>query len=121
MLNFGVYDPGAASAGKSTATITLKCLVGLLPSFNVTLSAGNSGSYAVRKMTEGGDTLSYNLYTDSNDTMIWGDGNGGTSTDNYDGLISLGGTQFTVYGAVPHGQYPATGNFTDSITVTVTY
>lgn len=121
LLNFGVYDPGATAAGKSTATITLKCLVGLLPSFSVALSAGNSGSYAVRKMMNGGDALNYNLYTDSNATMIWGDGNGGTSTDNYDGLISLGSTQFTIYGAVPHGQYPATGNFTDSIMVTVTY
>jgi spore coat protein U-like protein len=95
-LNFGVYDPGAGSADKSTATISLQCTVGLLPSFTVALSAGNSASYSARRMTTGSDALRYNLYTDSNDTMIWGDGSGATSTDSFDGIISLGATNFTV-------------------------
>ena len=120
-LNFGIYDPSAGAADKSTATISLQCTIGLLPSFSVALSTGGSGSYTMRRMTNGGDALNYNLYTDPNGTMIWGDGSGGTSIDSFDGLISLGTTTFTVYGAVPQGQYSAPGAFADTITVTVTY
>jgi spore coat protein U-like protein len=72
-------------------------------------------------MANGTDMLSYNLYTDAGHTMIWGDGSGGTSTNSFGGLISLGSTSFTVYGRVPKGQYPMPGSFTDTITVTVTY
>ncbi|HEY1836877.1 MAG TPA: spore coat U domain-containing protein [Rhizomicrobium sp.] len=120
-LNFGVYDPGAASANTSMATITLQCAVGLLPSFSVALSPGGSGSYAMRRMTNGSAVLSYNFYTDPNDTVVWGDGSGTTSTDSSSGLLSLGATSFTVYGSVPRGQYPAPGSFADEIMVTVTY
>jgi spore coat protein U-like protein len=120
-LSFGVYDPGSASSIKSTGTVTVECLVGVLPSFTIALSAGNSGSYAVRQMSNGSDRLNYNLYTDSNHTVVWGDGTGATSTDSFAGLISLLSTNFTVYGRVPHAQYPAPGTFTDTITVTVTY
>jgi spore coat protein U-like protein len=120
-LNFGVYDPEAASSDKSTGTITLQCTIGLLPSFNVALSTGGSGSYAMRQLANGSSVLAYNLYADSSHTMVWGDGTGGTTMDSFSGLISLGATNFTVYGRAPKGQYPAPGSFTDTITVTVTY
>lgn len=120
-LNFGVYDSGAAMSTRSTGTITLQCLVGLLPSFTVALSTGGSNDFGTRKMSNGGDTLSYNLYTDSNHMVVWGDGTAGTSTQTFDGLLSLGSTNFTVYGRAPEGQYPAPGSYADTITVTVTY
>jgi spore coat protein U-like protein len=120
-VNFGVYDPGAASSTKSMGTVAVQCTIGILPSFQVALSTGGSGSYATRKMSNGTDRLSYNLYTDAGRTIIWGDGSGGTSINSFGGLISLGSTSFTVYGKAPKGQYPAPGSFTDTITVTVTY
>jgi spore coat protein U-like protein len=120
-LDFGVYDPGATSSTKSTGKVTVQCLVGVLPSFSVALSTGNSGSYATRQMANGTDRLDYNLYTDSNHTMVWGDGTGTTSTASFSGLISLLSTSFVVYGRMPRAQYPAPGTFTDTITVTVTY
>lgn len=120
-LSFGVYDPGAAMSTRSTGTIAVECLVGLLPSFSVSLSTGGSNDFGTRKMSNGSDTLSYNLYTDSNHMMIWGDGTGGTSTKTFDGLLSLLSTNFTVYGRAPKGQYPAPGGYSDTIIVTVTY
>jgi spore coat protein U-like protein len=96
-------------------------LVGLLPSFTVALSAGNSNDFTTRTMSNGSNTLAYNLYVDSNRMMIWGDGTGGTSTQTFSGLLSLLSTSFTVYGRAPKSQYPAPGSYTDTITVTVTY
>lgn len=120
-LNFGVYDPGAATSTRSTGAITLQCLVGLLPSFTVAISAGGSNDFSAREMSNGGGTLSYNLYVDSQHMMVWGDGTAGTSTQSFSGLLSLGSTNFTIYGRAPKGQYPAPGNYTDTIIVTVTY
>lgn len=120
-LNFGVYDPGAESSDNSTATISLQCAIGLLPSFTVALSTGDSGSYSPRRMLNGSSTLSYNLYIDQRHMVVWGDGTGATSTESFDSLLSLGGTNFTVYGSAPPGQYATPGTFADTITVTVTY
>jgi spore coat protein U-like protein len=120
-LDFGVYDPGSSMATKSNATVTLQCLVGLLPSFTVALSPGGSGNYSQRAMSQGGNALLYNIYVDPNGTMVWGDGSGATSTKSFSGLLSLGATNFTAYGIAPKGQYVAPGNFSDTITVTVTY
>ena len=67
-------------------SVAVQCTIGILPSFQVALSTGGSGSYATRKMSNGTDTLSYNLYTDAGHTIIWGDGSGGTSTNSFGGL-----------------------------------
>jgi hypothetical protein len=45
----------------------------------------------------------------------------GRDGQNFDASLSLGSTKFTVYGSGPRGQYPAAGNFSDTIAVTVTY
>jgi spore coat protein U-like protein len=120
-LSFGTYDPGAATSPRSTGAVTVQCLVGLLPSFTVALSAGGSNDFTMRTMSNGSNRLAYNLYVDSNRMMIWGDGTGGTSTQSFSGLLSLLSTSFTVYGRAPKSQYAAPGSYTDTITVTVTY
>lgn len=120
-VSFGTYDPGAASPTQSMGTVKVQCTVGLLPSFSVALSAGSSQNFAQRTMKNGSDALAYNLYVDPNGMSVWGDGTGATVTQSFDSLLSLGSTKFTVYGSAPSGQYPAAGNFSDTITVTVTY
>ena len=124
-VNFGVYDPSSASATDANGSITIECgILGidLLPSFTVGLSAGQAASYAPRKMASGPSSLSYNLYTTASHAIVWGDGTGGTSTNAFDGLISLlASTSLTVYGSIPVGQYVSSGSYTDTIVVTVTY
>ena len=71
-------------------------------------------------MTSGSNLLSYNLYTDSARTSVWGDGTGSTNTI---GGTGTGGSQaVTVYGRVSLGQtgVPA-GSYADTVAVTITY
>lgn len=120
LLDFGVYDPGAAGNAASTGGVSVQCGIGILPAFSVSLSKG-SGSYAQRTLTNGADRLNYNLYADGGHTMVWGDGTGGTVTQSLTGIITLGATTYTVYGLVGGGQHPAPGGYGDTITVTVTF
>ena len=119
-LDFGVYDPGAAGPTLSTASVTIRCGVGILPAFSVGLSTGN-GSYAQRALRNGTETLGYNLYADAAHMTVWGDGTGGTVTQDLTGLITLGATSYTVYGLADAGQHPGAGPYTDTITVMVNF
>ena len=59
--------------------MSVRCTNGT--AFTVALDAGTTsgGTLAQRLMSNGsGSKVQYNLYTDSADTHIWGDGNGGT-------------------------------------------
>lgn len=94
--------------------------MGILPTFNVALSKGG-GSYAQRTMTKGADRLEYNLYTDAAHMMVWGDGTSGTVVQSLTGFITLGATNYTVYGLMAAGQYPVAGTYDDTITVTVNF
>jgi spore coat protein U-like protein len=122
-LNFGVYDSTTASPNRANATITVSCTipVDLLTDFTLKLSTGNAASYAPRKMASGTPQLSYNLYTSSGYSTVWGDGTGGTAYLNYGSVLALFSQQFTVYGQVPIGQYVAAGTYSDTIIVTMEY
>jgi spore coat protein U-like protein len=120
VLDFGVYDPGAAADTASTGSVSVQCGIGVLPAFAVSLSKG-SGSYAQRTMVNGANLLNYNLYADSGHMTVWGDGTNGTVTQSLTGIIALGATTYTVYGLVGGGQRPAPGGYSDTITVTVTF
>jgi spore coat protein U-like protein len=119
-LDFGVYDPAAGTPVSATGTVAVRCGIGVLPAFAVVLSKGG-GSYEQRTMTKGADRLDYNLYADAAHMMIWGDGTSGTIVQSLTGIITLGTTDYTVYGLIAAGQYPAPGAYGDTITVTVNF
>ena len=124
-VNFGVYNPLSGTPNDATGTVTVNCdaLAGLFESWTVALSTGSSGSYASRKLHSGASVLTYNLYTNSARTTIWGDGTGGTSVvgDNQTLVIGSNTVNYTAYGRVAAGQDKAAGTYTDVITVTLTY
>jgi spore coat protein U-like protein len=67
-------------------------------------------------MSNGVNTLSYNLYADAAYSEIWGDGSGGT--------VSVSGnasSRFTVYGMIPDQAPPAPGVYTDNLVITISY
>jgi spore coat protein U-like protein len=125
-VNFGTYNPLSGSAAQSTGTVTVDCqvlLIGLFVSWTVTLSTGSSGSYVARRLQSGANVLSYNLYTDAARTSVWGDGTNGTSVVSANPFLIVGSNtvNYTVYGSIPAAQDRPAGNYTDTLTVTMTY
>ena len=121
-LNFGNYIP--TSAGTANTSVKISCgLLGLdlLPNFTIALSAGNAATPSGRYLAMSGSHLDYNIYADPGFAKIWGDGSGGSITQSFAGVLSLGTITFTGYGRIPAGQYVAAGPYTDAITVTVSY
>jgi spore coat protein U-like protein len=122
-VGFGIYDPFSSSPADSTGTVTVTCFGLLGGIFEVSLSTGQSGTYSARTMASGGNSLNYNLYTNSSRTSIWGDGTGGTLLQSVNCvLVCLGiPNNLTVYGRIPARQDVPAGAYGDSITVTVNF
>lgn len=119
---FGVYDPSVPTALTSTGTISVSCtLVTNATSVAIDLSSGTSGSFSTRTLSNGIDILNYNLFQDIAQTMIWGDGTGGSTE--FSGKVTPGRPTLTatVYGLLPASQDVGAGSFLDTITVTVNY
>ncbi len=116
-LNFGNQGILAANVDQSS-TLQVTC-TNTTP-YNVGLDAGTGAgaTVAARKMTSGGATVNYSLYSDSAHTTVWG------TTVGTDTVAATGngtGQGYTVYGRVPPQTTPAPGTYSDTVTVTVTY
>ena len=125
---FGSYNPLAFGNTDSTGSVRVQCggVAGLLIPFNLAISAGGGGSYAGRRMSSGGNTLSYNLYTDASYATIWGDGSAASQIVSSGVTLDVAGLSpaqtFWVYGRIPGRQLTAVpGSYADTINVTLTY
>jgi spore coat protein U-like protein len=116
-LNFGTSGVIAANVDQ-TSTLAVQC-TNTTP-YNIGLDAGTGtgATVAARKMTNGANTITYSLYSDTGRTTVWGN-TIGTNTVTATG--SGASQPFTVYGRVPPQSTPAAALYTDTITVTVTY
>ena len=122
-LAFGGYDGTAAKT--STSDITVRC--SNLTTYAVSLSTGG-GTFAQRLLSGNGtNKLQYNLFTSGGPgATIWGDGtnNTGTMGGTGAGMAAANAKTLTVYGELPDNEFnqgAPTGDYTDTITVTVTY
>lgn len=129
-LNFDVYDPLGTNPDDVQSTLTVTCTVsgsGNNVFVPIQLSKGSSGSYTQRTLKNGSYTMNYNIYTNSSRSTIWGDGTSSTSTKS----ASFGSSQgtgsgktstVTIYGRITALQYNVVpGNYSDSITATITF
>jgi spore coat protein U-like protein len=116
-LNFGTQGVLATNVDQ-TSTLQVTC-TNTTP-YNIGLDAGtgSGATVATRKLTSGGATVNYTLYSDSGRTTVWGNT---VSTDTVAGTGNGTGQSYTVYGRIPTQTTPAPGNYADTITVTVTY
>ena len=116
-LNFG--SQGILSTNVDQ-TIDLQVTCTNTTPYNIGLDAGtgSGATVATRKLTSGGATVNYTLYSDSGRTTLWGNTVG---TDTVAGTGNGTGQTLTVYGRMPPQTTPAPGTYTDTITVTVTY
>lgn len=103
-----------------TGGLSISCTNGTPWSASSGVGAGTGASYGSRRMTAGANQLSYNLYTDAARSTVWGDDSG--TTDLIGGTGTGLAQAVTIYGRVGLGQtsVPA-GNYTDTVSVTVTY
>ncbi|WP_444357930.1 Csu type fimbrial protein [Phyllobacterium lublinensis] len=115
-LDFG--SQGVLNANvDATSNLTVQCTPGT--SYNVGLGAG-AGTIGARHLTgPGNTTIDYNLYRDPDHTQVWGTTIlADTVSKTGDGTAQL----IPVYGRVaPQATTPPTGNYSDTIDVTVTY
>ena len=128
---FGAYDPLAAAPTDSTGNVTIVCTYlsggAAQVAYSVALSTGSSGTYVRRQLQAGVPTLNYNLFVDSARTAIWGDGSAGTAVASGSATIGPGvgngrrEDARTIYGRIPATQDALSGNYTDSIIVTLVF
>ena len=111
---FGVYDPFSSTSLDSTGIVAVTCSPAA--PYTVALSPGNAAQIA-RELRSGANVLAYNLFTDATRSSVWGDGTGLTAT--VSGSGSAGG--HPIYGRIPSRQNVAVGNYSDAITVTITF
>jgi spore coat protein U-like protein len=117
-LTFGLYTGVADLAG--TTTVNTRCTVGT--AYTVGLDAGTSAGStpSARKMTgPGGAFLNYSLSQDAAHSVNWGNSPPTDTPPSATGDGTL--KSLTVFGLVPASQFVATGAYTDTITVTVTF
>lgn len=115
-LTFGAY---AKTLINATSTISVTCTI--TTTYNVGLNAGTAAGATVtnRSMTGPNATLlNYKLFRDSSRTLNWGNTAG---TDTVAGTGSGALQSLTIYGQIPAGQNVRAGNYTDTITATITY
>jgi spore coat protein U-like protein len=116
-VNFGAF----ASLGSnvdSTGSVSVTCTNGA--PYNVGLGAGTGtgATVAARKMTNGANTVTYSLYSNTGRTTVWGNTIG---TDTVTGTGSGLSQSLTVYGRVPSQTTPPVKTYTDTVVVTVTF
>lgn len=128
-LNFGAYDPidthSAANLDGSTNWI-VRCTKNLpvTVSFN---DGVNSLAALTRRMANGAEFLSYQLYKDNGRTLVWGTGPAGgvapgvTGTGFLFTANGVAGNTLVVYGRVPMAQDVAVGNYADTIIATLNF
>lgn len=111
-LAFGQYAGGALSG---TASVTATCTTGT--NYSVLINGGGSGNTQARRLVSGANTLTYQLYTDVARTNAWGD----TTQNAPTGTGTGNGQVYTVYGLIPASQTSLPGNYSDTVTATISY
>ncbi|MBD9663206.1 spore coat protein U domain-containing protein [Variovorax sp. VRV01] len=122
-LAFGSYAPSTGTVATGTTAFNVTCTFGTTYSVGLNPGASSGATVTTRKMTSpsapaGNETLSYALFKESAMTTNWDNSTTGT------GYTATGLPQpYTIYGAIPIGQYTASPqvDYADTITLTLTY
>ncbi len=126
-ITFGDYDPIVTNATSGTdltdsGEIKYTCTVGVSP--YITLNQGNyadtgsSEGSPLRRLKDGSNFLSYNIYTNVERTTVWGNTNTTGTPGTGNGIEQT----VTLYGKIARGQNvpPGTG-YSDTVTATISY
>ncbi len=118
-LNFGAY---VGVQLDSTTTLTVTCSNGVPWTIGLSPGLSPGATPSTRAMTLAGqpDLLHYGLFEDAAHTINWDD-TGGANTRSGTGAGSGTAQPQTVFGVITAGQFPAPGNYADTITATLTF
>ena len=118
---FGPIDVTLNTAVDATGGISITCTNGVAWTAKANAGTGGAGTSLTHRKMTGPAKMSYDLYTDAGRTTKWGDGvTSGTGA--FAGTGTGSAQDRTVYGRVRAGNTGASaGNYSDTVTVTVTY
>jgi spore coat protein U-like protein len=116
-LDFGSLGVLTTNAAQSS-TIQVQCTDTTPYNIGLNAGTGTGATVAARKLSNGGATITYSLYTDAAHTTVWGNT---ISTDTVAATGNGTSQSYPVYGLIPPQTTPAPGTYTDTITVTVSY
>lgn len=129
-LNFGAYDPIAtnfAAPLNGSTTWALRCTKNLPVTVSFNDGVNFTGPLA-RRMANGANFLSYQLYKDSSGgALVWGAGPAGGVAPGVSGTgflftaSGVAGNTLTIFGQVPAAQDVAVGNYIDTIVATIEF
>ena len=115
-VDFESYNFRNNAALHSTGNIFANCPSGV--EYNIVLSA-NTGTSTQRIMGSGAHSLNYNLFTAANRALVWGDATYGSAR--VSGSGSGEAVNHVVYGSIPPHQNVPAGNYSDTVTVMITF
>lgn len=119
-IAFGTVDVTASANKDADGSLLITCTDNTTWSASAGVGSGTGATFSNRRMASGSNLLNYNIYTTAQRLTVFGDGTGGSIP-----VAGVGtGVQQTVpvYGRVPGGQSSApSGNYADTVAVTVTY
>ena len=116
-LAFGNYDPLSATDLDAQTTVNVYCTKGATGTVSLGLGANASG--ATRRMTDGTNFMTYEVYKDAGRTTIWNAVNTNSAVSTSKGTALNSG--FTAYGRVFAGQDLPVANFFDTLQATVNF
>ena len=124
-VSFGAYDVFSVTPLDSTGSVTVSCDEAPAPVVVITIGpSGVSGGFNPRALGHSSlpDRLNYNLFVDPGMSVAWGDGTAGTSTVTLPKVKKKQPPRVTtIYGRIPARQDVSVGNYSDRLTVTITW
>lgn len=125
-IAFGAYDPANVNASSpltAAGNISVSCTKGDAVSVTLDQGAnaltGSTCAAPTRQMANGTNMLGYAVYSDTGYTKAWGCD--ATNTVSFTSAGAATPTQLSTYGKVPGGQDVPAGNYSDTVTVSVSF
>jgi spore coat protein U-like protein len=117
---FGNYDTVGVNATNpldGTGSVIIACTKGAGTRIDLGLGANATGT--TRRMAGGGDFLTYELYTTTARTTVWGSGAGTGLT--VTAAPNRTARTFSVFGRVPAAQDVTATTYTDTVVATINF